>query len=56
MMSLALSDGLMAIVGGTMFSISSFAHEWPFGDTGEYNSQLTAVEIFHNHISTSLSF
>ncbi|KAF6019834.1 ninaE [Bugula neritina] len=34
MMSLALSDGLMAIVGGTMFSISSFAHEWPFGDTG----------------------
>ncbi|KAF6022026.1 OPN4 [Bugula neritina] len=34
LMSLALSDGLMALIGGTMFSISSFSHGWPFKDEG----------------------
>ena len=34
LMSLCLSDGIMAMVGGTMYTISSLNHNWPFGYAG----------------------
>jgi len=33
--SLALSDGVMATLGGTMFSVNCFYHRWVFSRTGE---------------------
>ncbi|XP_067937044.1 visual pigment-like receptor peropsin [Watersipora subatra] len=30
LMSLSISDGLMALIGGTMYTISSFNSKWPF--------------------------
>ncbi|XP_067936266.1 melanopsin-A-like isoform X2 [Watersipora subatra] len=30
LMSLAISDGVMALIGGTMYTISSFHNKWPF--------------------------
>jgi len=33
--SLALSDGVMAVLGGTMFSVNCFYHRWVFSRTGK---------------------
>lgn len=33
--SLSVSDGIMAIVGGTMFSINCFYHRWIFETYGK---------------------
>ena len=32
--SLAISDGIMVLVGGTMFTINCFHHKWIFGRRG----------------------
>ena len=33
--SLAVSDGIMVLVGGTMFTINSVYHRWIFGEKGK---------------------
>ena len=33
--SVCVSDFLMASVGGTMFTIACFYHDWPFTDLGK---------------------
>ena len=37
LMSLAVSDGLMALIGGSMYATSSFMHRWPFTYQGSTN-------------------
>jgi len=33
--SLAVSDGTMALVGGTMYAVNCFYHKWVFGREGK---------------------
>ena len=33
--SLAISDGIMAVVGGTMYCVNAFFHRWVFQHIGE---------------------
>jgi len=33
--SLAVSDWIMAVIGGTMYTITSFNHGWCFGEAGQ---------------------
>jgi len=33
--SLAVSDGTMALVGGTMYAVNCFYHKWVFGRVGK---------------------
>ena len=37
LMSVSVSDGIMATVGGTMFTVSCFNNNWAFGDLGKQN-------------------
>lgn len=51
LMSLSVSDGVMALVGGTMFTVSCFNHNWAFGDSGKPKTR-----ILHFCASALLTF
>ena len=57
--SLAVSDGIMAALGGTMFSINCFNHTWIFHSFGKppsdklFNSWLVVIKISTQYIQQS---